>query len=154
LRETSLTLGEWTQVWLPSHLAGEATVAKYESFLRNHILPIFADRPLDAIERVEIKTFVKQLKAKLAPSSVRVLTTLLGLLLREAVRNRRILVDVSEMMHINVDPDQDRPVATTEQIRQIAARMPRSTERVMVVTAAFTGCGGANWPAWTAATST
>ena len=66
LRDTPLTLGEWARAWLPSHLAGEATIAKYDSFLRNHILPVFADRPLDAIERIEIKAFVKQLKTKLA----------------------------------------------------------------------------------------
>jgi len=75
----------------------------------------------------------------MAPSSVRVITTLLGLLLREAVRDRRILVDVSEMMRINADPDEDRPAATVEQVRRIAARMPRPTERIMVITAAFTG---------------
>lgn len=139
LRDMPLTLGEWATAWLPSHLAGEATIAKYDSYLRNHILPVFADRPLDAIERNEIKAFVKQLKKKLAPSSVRVITTLLGLLLREAVRDRRILIDVSEMMRINVDPDEERPVATIGQVRMIAARMPRHTERIMIITAAFTG---------------
>jgi len=127
------------ELWLPSHLAGEATLAEYDSYLRNHILPAFADRPLEAIDRIEIKAFVKQLKAKLAPSSVRVIATLLGLLLREAVRDRRILVDVSEMMRINTAPDEDHPVATVGQVRRIAARMPRPAERIMVVTAAFTG---------------
>jgi len=45
LRGAPLTLGEWAKVWLLSHLAGEATIAKYDSYLRNHILPVFAHRP-------------------------------------------------------------------------------------------------------------
>lgn len=139
LRGSAITLWDWAAVWLPSHLAGEVTLVKYDSYLRNHILPVFGVRPLDAIERVEIKAFVKQLKTKLKPSSVRVITSLLGLLLREAVRDRHILVDVSEMMRLNVDPTEDRPVATAVQVREIARRLPRLVEQVMVVTAAFTG---------------
>jgi len=80
------TLTEWTTTWLPAHLAGTATLAKYESMLHCHILPAFGGHRLDAISRNDVKAFARTLTNDLAPVTVRSIISVLGLVLREAVR--------------------------------------------------------------------
>jgi hypothetical protein len=64
------TLVEWTTTWLPAHLAGRATIAKYESMLRGHILPAFGGQRLDAITRNDAKAFARALTNDRAPVNV------------------------------------------------------------------------------------
>lgn len=108
------TLTEWTTVWLPAHLAGPSTLAKYESMLRCHILPAFGDRRLDAITRTDVKGFARALASDLAPVTVRSIVTVLGLVLREAIDEHYLLFDRplgsgSARDRVNPAPPQPRP---------------------------------------------
>jgi hypothetical protein len=84
-----ITLAEWVAIWETGHLAGPAKWAAYRSHLRIHILPAFGDTPLNQITRHAVKLFVKQLKRRLADSSASSVMTVFGLLMREAVADRR-----------------------------------------------------------------
>ncbi|RSM36934.1 site-specific integrase, partial [Actinoplanes sp. ATCC 53533] len=133
------TLTEWTATWLPVHLAGAATLAKYESMLRCHILPVFGSHRLDAITRIEVKAFARSLSGRLAPVTVRSVITVLGLVLREAIDEHYLLFDPTARLRLRDGPDEPRPTATPDQVRCLAARMPNLHAHALVITAAYTG---------------
>ena len=126
-------------IWETGHLAGPAKWAAYRSHLRIRILPAFGSIPLNQITRHAVKLFVKQLKRRLAYSSVASVMTLFGLLMREAVADRRIPHNPCHGIRVVTQRPADRPDATTDQVNQIAARIARPTDRLLVVTAAYTG---------------
>src|SRR5579859_5696686 len=134
-----ITLAQWVELWEQTHVAGPARMAAYRSHLRNHILPRFGSVPLTQINRHQIKVFVKDLKARLADSSVTSIMALLSMLMREAVADRRIGHNPCHNIRITTSRPPERPVATPVQINQITARIPRFDEQVLVITAAYTG---------------
>jgi integrase len=133
------TLTEWTTTWLPAHLAGRSTIAKYESMLRCHILPAFGDHRLDAITRTDVKAFARTLTKDLAPVTVRSIVTVLGLILREAIDEHYLLFDPTARLRLRDGPSEPRPTATPDQVWRIAARMPNLHARTLVITTAYTG---------------
>lgn len=133
------TLTEWTAAWLPAHLAGAATLAKYESMLRCHILPVFGDHRLDAIGRTDVKAFARALSDRLSPITVRSIVTVLGLVLREAIDEHYLLFDPTARLRLRDGPSEPRPTATPDQVRRLAARMPNLHARMLIITAAYSG---------------
>ncbi|MGC9671076.1 tyrosine-type recombinase/integrase [Planosporangium sp. 12N6] len=133
------TLAEWVADWLPAHLAGVATTARYESMLRTHTLPVFDDHRPDAITRNEVRTFVRTLATRLSPVTVRSIVTVLGLVLREAIDEHYLLFDPTARLRLRDGPGEPRPVATPAQVWRIAGRMPNLHARLLVITAAYTG---------------
>jgi integrase len=138
-RRGHLTLAEWVALWEPSHIAGPAKWAAYRSHLRNHILPRFGDVPLARIDRLAVKAFVKHLHTHLADSSVRDIVSLLSMLLREAVADRRIPFNPCHGVRIVTGPRAERPHATTGQVHAIADGVRLTSDRTLIITAAYTG---------------
>ncbi len=134
-----ITLAEWVAIWEPGHLAGEAKWAAYRSHLRNHILPRFGDVPLTKISRQSVKVFVKQLKTHLADSSTASVMSLLSLLMREAVADRRIPINPCHAVKVITQRPAERPTATPSQVNQITARIDRRSDQILVTAAAYTG---------------
>jgi integrase len=134
-----ITLAEWVSIWQTGHTAGAAKSAAYRSHLRIHILPRFGQVPLTQINRHAVKVFVKQLKQQLADSSVTSIMSLFSMLMREAVADRRIGHNPCHNIRITTSRPPERPHASPTQINQIAARIPRSIDQTLVITAAYTG---------------
>src|SRR6266508_4192459 len=130
-----ITLAEWVAIWEPGHLAGEAKWAAY----RSHILPRFGDVPLTKISRQSVKVFVKQLKTHLADSSTASVMSLLSLLMREAVADRRIPINPCHAVKVITQRPAERPTATPSQVNQITARIDRRSDQILVTAAAYTG---------------
>jgi Phage integrase, N-terminal SAM-like domain len=107
-----ITLAEWVAIWETGHLAGAAKWAAYRSHLRIHILPAFGDTPLNQITRHTVKLFVKRLKTRLADASVSSVMTLFGLLMREAVADRRIPHNPCHGVRVVTQRAAERPHAT------------------------------------------
>jgi integrase len=133
------TLAQWVELWQCSHRVGPATAARYRSFLDNHLLPRFGQVPIDAITRQAVKVYINDLRACYSPHTVASIIGVLGLILREAVDDRRIPVDVCRRLRVVTGPYPQRPWATPAQVVQIIARLPRFADQVLVVTAAYTG---------------
>jgi hypothetical protein len=110
-----ITLADWVTIWQTGHLAGDARWAAYRSHLRNHILPRFGGVPLNQISRQAGKVFVKQLKTRLADSSAASVMSLLGLLMREAVADRRIPTNPCYGVKVITQRPAERPYATAAQ---------------------------------------
>jgi len=134
-----ITLGQWVTIWERGHEAGRAKWATYHSYLRNHILPRFGDTPLTKITRQAAKVFVKDLKQHLAERTAADVTSLLGLLMREAVADRRIGFNPCQGIRVMTGPRVERTPATAEQINRITARIDRRSDQILVITAAYTG---------------
>jgi integrase len=135
----AITLADWVALWEPGHLAGPAKWAAYRSHLRIHILPAFGNTPLNQISRHAVKLFVKQLKCLLADASVASVMTLFGLLMREAVADRRIPFNPCQWVRVVTRPAAERPHATAAQVNKIVARIVRPTDQLLVNAAAYTG---------------
>jgi integrase len=134
-----ITLAQWVTLWEGTHAAGPAKMAAYRSHLRNHILPRLGSVSLTRINRYQIKVFVKDLKTKLADSSVTSIMSLLSMLLREAVADRRIGHNPCHNVRVTTGRAPERPAATATQVNTIAARITRFDEQVLVIAAAYTG---------------
>jgi integrase len=134
-----ITLAEWVAIWETGHLAGPAKWAAYRSHLRIHILPAFGDTPLNQITRHAVKLFVKRLKGRLADSSIASVMTLFGLLMREAVADRRIPYIPCHGVRVVTQRAAERPHATAAQVNEIAERISRPSDQLLVTTAAYTG---------------
>jgi integrase len=134
-----ITLTQWVDIWETGHEAGPAKWAAYRSHLRNHLLPRFGDVPLNKITRQMVKAFVKHLKQNLAQSSVASIMSLFGLLMREAVADRRLGVNPCHGIRVITRHPDERPTATTAQVNRITDRIARRDDRTLVLTAAYTG---------------
>ena len=131
-------LAEWVAVWSTAHDVAEGTWAKYDSQLRNHILPRFGDMPVGEINRMMVKAWVKALRRVLAEPTVADVVSLLSMLLGEAVDEGMIGANPCRKLRINTHDGRERPTARPEQVRQIADRCS-ATDRVLIITAAYTG---------------
>jgi integrase len=134
-----ITLAAWVAIWREGHEVGAEKWATYDSYLRNHILPRFGDTPLNKITRQDAKVFVKDLKRRLAERTVADVMSLLGLLLREAVADRRIGFNPCSGVRVITSGRPERTPATAPQINRIAERIPRRNDQILVITAAYTG---------------
>jgi integrase len=134
-----ITLADWVTIWETGHLAGPARWAAYRSHLRNHILPRYGGVPLNQISRQSVKVFVKQLKTRLADSSVASVMSLFSLLMREAVADRRIPINPCHGVKVMTQRPAERPHATAAQVNEITARIDRVSDQLLVITAAYTG---------------
>src|SRR2546421_3578129 len=114
-----ISLAQWVELWQDTHVAGPAKMAAYRSHLRNHILPRFGQVPLTQLNRHAIKVFVKDLKTQLADSSVTSIVSLLSMLMREAVADRRIGHNPCHNIRITTGRTPERPTPTPTQDNQI-----------------------------------
>jgi len=128
-----ITLSEWIDLWRAGHDVSAATWQKYNSYLRNHILPAFGDKHLGDIKRVTVKTWVKGLRRHLIAGIVNLLSALLA----EAVDNELITTNPCRRLGLTLDPAERREIATPARLLQIAERCGRY--RPLIITAAYTG---------------
>ncbi len=86
-----VTVGEWSARWLEGVQVKPSTRATYESLLRCHVLPTWADVPLSAVAHADVSAWTASLVSSgLAPSTVRQTHRVLSLVLGLAVRDGRM----------------------------------------------------------------
>ena len=69
--------GEWSD----AHDVSAGTWAKYDSHLRNHILPRFGEMGVGDVSRMSVKAWVKTLRRSLAEPTVMDVVSLLSMIL-------------------------------------------------------------------------
>jgi integrase len=95
---TRLSFSAWATRWLDTrtHLKPK-TLYGYESLLRVHLLPRFGDTPLHGIDYLDVEAFIADLSASgLSPSRTRQAHQLLSMILKAAVRSRRLGLNPAE----------------------------------------------------------
>jgi integrase len=131
-------VGEWIRRWSDAHEVGAATWAKYDSHLRNHILPRFGGMALGEVNRMTVKGWVKRLRRSLAEPTVIDVLSLLSMVLGEAVEEGLIGANPCRRLRLRMDGRGERPHARPGQVSEVCRRM-READGVLVITAAYTG---------------
>ncbi|MGH3761936.1 tyrosine-type recombinase/integrase [Actinophytocola sp.] len=137
-RLTQTLVGEWVRQWSDAHEVGAGTWAKYDSHLRNHILPRFGDLALGEVTRMAVKAWVKSLRRSLAEPTVIDVVSLLSMVLVEAVEEGLIGVNPCRRLRLRLDGRTERPHARPEQVAEMVRRV-RPADGVLIITAAYTG---------------
>lgn len=150
------TVEQWWTQWLPAQTLRPNSIETYTQQWRRHIAPRWAAVPLTAIRGVDIDLWIKQLYAQgLAPSTVSLIVTVLRNVLEDAVWNE--LIPRSPMppkgRRRAAAGTAQRPgvVIPLSEMEQILHRLARDADRLLVVTALFTGMrwsevAGMRWP--------
>jgi len=133
-----ITLREWVEIWRDAHDVGAATWERYQSHLDLHILPRFGDTPINAISRMAVKGWIKDLNRRRAASTVASIASLLSTLMNEAVEERRIPLNPCRRLRSTSPHRPERPWASAEQVVAIAGRVT-APNKVLILTAAYTG---------------
>ena len=133
--------GDLAGEWLGNRLNLRRTsLARDESYLRNHVLPAFEDLPLGRLERGEIQAWVKDLSAAgLAPRTVRMCYQILKSILDAAVASRLIAESPCKRIVLPRVPNSENLYLTAEEVERLAAVVDPHFQ-ALVYTAVYLGC--------------
>jgi integrase len=87
-RLARVTFGQYVEEWRPT-IANlkPKTRAEYESLLRAHLLPAFADAPLGKITTPAVRAFIQATERRISAARVRRVYHLLSMILKSAVQS-------------------------------------------------------------------
>lgn len=137
-RAGRMLLRDWVAQWSEAHDVAPGTWAKYQSHLRNHILPRFGETPLAGINRLALKSWVKTLRRRLAEPTIADVVTLLSMVLGEALEEGMIGSNPCRKLRINTGGAKERPQLRPWEVARIAERCG-DTVHLLIITAAYTG---------------
>ena len=137
------TFAEWAIPWLDTrrHLKPK-TLASYESLLTVHLLPHFGQLPLAAIDPLMIETWVVELTDRgLSASRTRQAHQLLSMILKAAVRARRLASNPADGTPLPRATRRTPRFLTSDQVDELADLVPRRYRGLIYVLA----YGGLRW---------
>ena len=134
---------DWSTEWLGTrrHLKPK-TLAGYESLLRVQLLPRFGDLPLSRVDPYMIETWIVDLTdAGLSPSRTRQAHQLLSMILKAAVRARRLTVNPAVGTPLPRAIPRPPRFLTAEQVDKLTQAVPDRYGALILVLA----YGGIRW---------
>ena len=138
------TFEAYAERWRARQIHSPATVASFETILRNHVYPTLGGMPMDAIRSSDVQTLVKAWAGSGAASTVETRYTVLSIVLRAAVRDRVIPESPCVDIKLPKPPAKSALVPiTTEVVVALRDAMP-DRYKTLVTLAAGKGCAGAN----------
>lgn len=84
-RESVRSYGER---WLARQVLAPSTEATYEIVLRNHVFPTMGEMRMNAVNRVDVQTLVKEWQLTAAPSTAQARYLVMAIMFRAAVKDR------------------------------------------------------------------
>ncbi|GAB2960579.1 site-specific integrase [Amycolatopsis acidiphila] len=146
--DSRTTLTDWAARWLPAQDLDPRTIDNYRSYLRCQILPHFGDASLGEITALDIDTWTKQVAdAGYAAATIASWVKLLSMILTDAVDQHLIPTNpVRQRGHRGRrcrTLARERVWPTPEQVLRIAnqaSALGGTTARLLIITAAWTGC--------------
>jgi integrase len=143
-RKASTPLGEWAATWMAAQNHSAVTATQRRRYLRNFILPAFADTPIGEINKFVVRQWAGRLTcAEVTRGQV---VSLLSTILTGAEEAQ--MIDVNPLVRMRLRKagaqriqrveEAERVWAYPETALAIAARLPRPAN-LMVLLAAFTG---------------
>ncbi len=92
------------------------TLAMYDSHVRNHVVPMLGRRPMRALRRTDISTFVVDLNHKqLATATVVTIYRILAMILRSAVHDRLLVASPCHKIRLPSMPPRRLQVFTADE---------------------------------------
>jgi len=115
---------DWAEEWLAGLHVRPKTYVGYESSLRNHVLPVFGDRPIADITYRECKAFVDVLlRSGLAPGTAGEARKVLRLVLGEALRSDAIRRNPADGLRIPRGTRQEMVFLDPAQVVRLATEI-------------------------------
>ncbi|MGI8710996.1 MAG: tyrosine-type recombinase/integrase, partial [Acidimicrobiales bacterium] len=117
------TVGELAPLWLRAKSARvkASTYAEYDSLLRVHVLPRWADVQVAAIDTAEVESWVAELVASgLSPSRTRQAYVVLRGVLDTAVKSRKLAVNPAQRVELPRATERPRRYLTMAQLEELA----------------------------------
>jgi integrase len=130
----------WAAEWLATaaHVRPK-THAHYESILRVHVLPTFANTPVAAITSSDVRRFIaERVNVGAAPGTVRSARKVLRLVLATAVAEGAIRTNPCDGVRVPASPRAEMVFLTAEQVESLASRID-ARYATLVRLAAYTG---------------
>lgn len=138
-RKGQTPFGEWATVWMAAQQAQPRTVERRRRLLKTHLLPKWGRTPLLDINWFTVKHWAAQLEC--APSTADHTVTLLSMMLTGAVDAGYLPTNplYQRRRRTRKVRAQERSWAYPSQVLQIAGRPASPADRLMIITAAWTG---------------
>jgi site-specific recombinase XerC len=115
------SFGEWAEEWLAGVHVKPKTLVGYESALRNHVLPVFEQRPVASITYRDCKAFVdRMLAAGYAPGTVSEARKILRLVLAEALRADAIRRNPADRLRVPRGARQEMAFLSLVEVMRLA----------------------------------
>jgi integrase len=140
-REGRVTFGAWFSLWQPTRKLSASGLDRDASLAKNHVLPRWADVPLDGITFMEAQAWVVGLSERLSPATVSAVFKLLRLPLEAAVQdgklrmNPTLAVKLPAVRKRRNGPDD---VLTAAELTRLVAEVPERY-RALVMTMGWLG---------------
>lgn len=134
-----ITVAEYAEFWRGNQLHRDSTMARIESTIRMHVVPVLGKLPLASVRPSHLQRWVKDRSGMLAPSTLRTCySTTLAPMFRAAMNDR--LIGVSPCVGIRLPDlvDGEYLIATAEQVFALADALPARYQAIPVLAA---GCG-------------
>lgn len=129
-----MTFGAWVETWTAAQLHTKAsTRAAHANKMGCHILPTFRDRPIGAITRAEVQSWVRGLTATLAPRTVHVVYGLFSQVMTAAADEPVIPRSPCRKISLPPVPDHDLVIPLVEQLELVEAGLPAPYRRIVAV---------------------
>ncbi|MBA2952190.1 tyrosine-type recombinase/integrase [Nocardioides sp. MAH-18] len=136
---SKVTFRAYAEKWRAAQLHHrDGTADHIESRLRLHVYPVIGGRQIGTLRRTDIQTVVTTASKTLAPSTVRLIYSLVATILNSAVMDQHIAR--TPCVRINLPEVVDKKVSplTIEQLEAIVAALPERY-RAMAIVGAATG---------------
>ena len=142
-QQSSTRFGDWAAEWLStrSHLKLK-TEEGYESLLRVHVLPTFANSRLDRITSVGVETWINQLRLSgLSPSRIRQAHQVLHAVMKAAVQARYLASNPAAGVSLPRQRRREQLFLDPVEVDRLAAVTPERFRALIYVFA----YGGLRW---------
>ncbi len=118
--------------------------ARYDQVCRTHLLPAFGHMAVSAVTKDAVRRYFGGLTdranaGEMAPATVRKIHTTLSAVFSEAVDAGVVAANPAMRVPLPRVPDHDMHFLTDAEVRKLADEMPTPSDRLLVLTAAYTG---------------
>jgi integrase len=131
---------DWADDWLSTtaHVRPK-TRAHYESILRIHVMPAFADQPIAAVTPSAVRRFIaERTESGAAPGTVRAVRKVLRLVLATAVQDGALRSNPCDGVRVPASPRAEMVFLDAEQVEALASTIDERYS-TLIRLAAYTG---------------
>lgn len=133
------TVRAYGQRWLHRQVLAPNTASTYGTVLSNHILPTLGGMRMDAVNRADVQSLVKEWEGSSAPTTVAARYSILAILLRAAVKDR--VIPATPCVDITLPKTASKAAlvpVSTDTVLELRAELP-ARYRAFATIAAGTG---------------
>lgn len=125
-RAGRVKFGDYAEQWFTQQIQHRpSTASSTRSRLDRHVLPYFKNRPMVAVTRTEVRSWVAERSTVLKPRTVEGVYRLLAQIFLSAIEDRMLVTSPCRKIELpEIEPTVQLVPLTIEQVRAIATAMP------------------------------